>query len=189
MKESLHNHLLRRGCNPENYHVHLDEATRTATFMLSAPGTGKIVGYHTYKPEGKKTSEGKGYNPKELRYFTKHLGTGEEPLFFGGDKLDFGKRKLYLVEGIFDAVKFHTLGLNCIAVLGNNPKPLKEWLQASSFFVTGVLDDDAAGKALAKFCNRYYICDEGKDPGDMTVGELSNFLYFHEFYIDGQEGV
>jgi hypothetical protein len=184
MTETLRQHMIRRGCNPSNYTCVVDEETRTATFVLFAPGTGKVTGYHTYKPEGPKTREGKGFNPKDLRYFTKHLGSTDEILFFGAEKLDFGKKNLYLVEGIFDAVKFHTLGHNCLAVLCNNPVPLKSFLNASPFHVVGVLDADAAGKKLAKYCDEYILCEDGKDPGDLELLEITELLHFGKRHVN-----
>lgn len=168
---TLYKHLVSRGCNPLHYNVVLDEENNTATFFLYS-ATGKLTGYHAYKPGAPKTRDGKGFNPKDLRYYT-HAVDGEL-CFFGAETLKHAG-PLYLVEGVFDAVKLHSLGLPCLAVLGNNPKPLRAFLKALNRPVVGVLDNDEAGRKLAAFCDKVYVC-ETKDPGEMTLGELENFL-------------
>jgi hypothetical protein len=49
--QSLADHLKDRGVLPM-HNVIIDEETRTATFLLRAYGTGKYLGFQTYKPEG-----------------------------------------------------------------------------------------------------------------------------------------
>ena len=119
----LERHLLSRGCDPKRYACHLDNEEFVATFMLYAPGTGKLVGYQQYRPFAPKTSDAaaKGLARQSLRYFT-HDVEGELALF-GTETLSMYDGPVYLVEGIFDAVKLHALGLACLAVLGNGAVP------------------------------------------------------------------
>lgn len=173
---NLREHMLSRGWNPSLHrNVHLDESAPCATFMLFAPtSSGKLTGFQTYKPGKPKTKDGKGMNPRDLKYFT-YVVDGELAMF-GAESLAFDTERVYLVEGVFDAMKMHAAGLPCLAVLGNDPKPLRAYLRALAREVVGVLDNDTAGLKLARSCDRFVVCPEGKDPGDMTVEELTTFL-------------
>lgn len=175
---NLKEHMLSRGWNPSlHQNVHLDEDAGLATLMLFAPTrTGKLTGFQTYRPGAPKTRDGKGMHPRDLRYFT-YTVDGEMPVF-GGESLGFASDYVVLVEGVFDAMKLHSLGHPCLAVLGNNPKQLRSFFNALSRKVVGVLDDDEPGKKLANFCDVYKVCPEGKDPGDMTLEELRDFMTF-----------
>lgn len=186
--QSLRDHLLSRSCDPDLYHVHVDESARVATFMLFAL-SGVVAGYQTYRPEGiKNTSEGRklGLTPRDLKYFTYVSRDATKTPFavtvFGMERFDFRKKTLYVVEGIFDAVKLHSMGLNAIAVLCNvqsnkqNKSELRGWLDSLSMHVVGVLDNDPAGLMLAKVCDEYFVCPPGRDPGDMTTDELKELL-------------
>lgn len=174
--QTLHQHLLSRGCDPSNYHVHVDEEGRVASFFLFTLA-GQLAGYQTYRPEGvKNTSEGRklGLTPKDLKYFT--YQTGNTATVFGLENFDFRRRTIYVTEGLFDAVKLHSLDLNAVAVLCNNPKPLRSFFNALGMRVVGVLDNDPAGLQLAKVCDDYFVCPPGKDPGDMTTDELKELI-------------
>ena len=179
---TLTEHLLSRGLDPNLYHVMVDEDDRVATFFLYTIA-GFLAGYQTYRPEGvKNTSEGRklGLTPKELKYFTFVSRDVEKhphavPVF-GMERFDWSKDTLYVVEGLFDAVKLHSLGLNAIAVLCNNPKPLRAFFRAWGMRVVGVLDNDPGGLELAKVCDEYFLCPPGRDPGDMTTDELKELL-------------
>lgn len=174
---NLREHMLSRGWNP-NLHrnVHLDEDAQCATLMLFAPTlrNPKLTGFQTYKPGQPKTRDGKGMNPRDLKYFT-HMVEGELAMF-GVESLAFHHGYVLLVEGVFDAMKLHALGHPCLAVLGNDPKRLRPFLKATSREVVGVLDNDEAGLKLGRSCHQFYLCDEGRDPGDMTDLELRAML-------------
>jgi hypothetical protein len=176
--QSLADHLKDRGVLPM-HNVIIDEETRTATFLLRAYGTGKYLGFQTYKPEGLKTSEGKGFDRRDLKYFT-HAVPGELP-YFGAESLDFHPKYTFLVEGIFDAVKFHACGYPCIAALSCDPIRLQAFLSASSRLVIGFIDNDRAGMKLASSCDMFYIAP-GHDAGDMTTTELNKHVWFEPLY-------
>jgi hypothetical protein len=180
---ALVEHLRTRGMNPQDYtSVHVDNDAWVVTLMLYAPATGKLVGCQTYRPFAPKTSDelAKTMSRRMLRYFTET--TGDELAVWGVETLD-RPGPVYLVEGVFDAVKLHSLGLACLAVLGNGavPKrgvlgsPLQNQLRAMNRRVVGVLDNDKAGQALAELCDEVFVC-EVKDPGEMTLEELKEFL-------------
>lgn len=181
----LERHLLERGCDPSRYACSLDHEEFVVTFFLFAPGTYKWTGFQQYRPFAPKTNEAKArgvFNPRDLRYFTHTVD--ETAAVFGAETLSMYDGPVYLVEGIFDAVKLHSLGLPCLAALGNGAtrrgylSPLKHMLMAMGRKVVGVLDNDAAGLELGKLCDEVFVCTT-KDPGEMTLDELKEFL-FHE---------
>lgn len=183
---SLLEHLLSRGCDPAKYHCYLDEETRTATFLLYGL-SGKLVGYQTYKPDGPKTRDGKGFDPKDLRYYTwvtkSETGLNDSVVVFGTECFDPKKRDLYLVEGLFDAVALHNLGLNAFAVLGNvgefkrgRPVPLRSLLRGLSKHTVAVEDGDEAGSNLGKYTDELVKCPVGFDPGALGPDRLRELL-------------
>lgn len=176
---ALLRHLASRGCDPALYACHLDHVTQQVTFMLFSPATGKIVGYQKYNHRGPKTCDGKGFHAQDLRYFT-HVSDGELAVF-GTETLN-RPGPVYLVEGVFDAIKLHSVGLACLAALGNGAiskrgkgSPLENQLRAMNRKVIGVLDNDVAGKTLANLCDEVFVCT-AKDPGDMSQDEVRELL-------------
>lgn len=173
---NLRTHLIARRCNPDTYHVHIDEENNTATFMLFNL-SGQMVGYQQYRPDRpKNTSGGRagGYNPYEMRYFTKI--DRERFGFFGFPQLNPEDRTLYVVEGLFDACALHSLGKNAIAVLCNNPKPMREQIQVLGYNTVAVCDGGREGRRLANVCNKSVTCPEGEDPSSMTEEALLNLI-------------
>lgn len=170
---SLRDHLLSRDCFPEYYSVILDESTMTATFLCFAYGTGKYVGYQAYKPNAPKKRSG-DMKPSDLKYFS-HAVDGEL-LIWGFEGCDFtDDRRLFVVEGIFDACKLQSMGLNAVAVLGNTPR-FGPWARASGLTTIAVCDGDKAGHELARSCLYSVVCPEGEDPSSMTKESLYDLL-------------
>jgi hypothetical protein len=174
----LKDHLEERGILPM-HKVVIDEENRVATFLLHAYGTGKLLGFQEYRPEGPKTNEAKGIPRRAYRYYP-HTVEGEL-IYFGAESMHFNPKVLFLVEGIFDAVKFHALGLPCVACLGNNPIRLQSFLDATSRLIIGFIDNDPAGMMLAGSCDMFYISPK-HDPGDMTTVELTKHIWFEPLY-------
>lgn len=168
-------HLEARGLNVEHYNVVLDEETMTATFLLYTL-SGKLAGYQQYKPEAPKQS--KELNPRDLKYFT--WVNKETMVFFGFDRYDPKNGRLYLVEGVFDAVALHNLGLNAVAVLGNSGKgagaAVKDFLMALGVPTTAVVDGDVAGLELGKCADAMVVCPPGEDPASMSKTDLMDLL-------------
>jgi len=143
------------------YNVTIDEVEGTATFPLWNL-SGQMVGYQQYRPSATKERR---TNPKDSKYFTK-VSPGQIGVF-GVETLNMSPKYLFLVEGIFDAVRVHNLGFSCIATLSNNPVHLKNWLGCLNRQIFGILDSDDAGNKLAKYCNNYYKIEDG-DLADST---------------------
>ena len=172
---TLLTHLKNRYVNTELYKgLTVSEEEQTATFFLWNL-SGQLVGYQEYKPGRPKMDN--RLSPRELRYFT--YVTKLDPkrqmhAVFGLELLNKNNKVLFVVEGIFDAVRLHNLGLNCLAMLGCNPKQMKTWLWSMHYEVVPVCEGDKAGKKLKKLSNngRSLFLPEGLDLGDMTDAEV-----------------
>jgi hypothetical protein len=150
------------------------EETQTFTMFLWNL-SGKLVGYQTYRPEAPKNDY--TVKPSEKKYFTflSKSGTGTPELTaWGLHLLNPKKRKLFVCEGFADAVRLHNLGLNALALLSCDPKPLKSWLWSLGYEVVPVCEGDKAGLKMAKLSthSKAVYLEEGKDLGDLTESEL-----------------
>lgn len=135
--------LYERGVHPST-RVFIDEVGGVATFLLYN-GT-KLVGYQQYRPSATKEHHN---DPKLGRYFT-YLPREVDGLY--GLEQDSGQGTLFVVEGIFKAIKLHNLGYNAISPLGASPKRMKPYfriLKATRKLVA-LGDNDEAGKLLVK---------------------------------------
>lgn len=133
--------------------------------------SGQLVGYQQYRPDAGKE---RLPNPRDMRYFTylpKSTNTA-----WGLETLDPKKRVLFLVEGVFDAVKLHNAGFNALALLTNNPKPLKPWLHSLGYYLISVCEGDEAGKKLATVGHEAIYLPEGFDVGDMSSRCVKQFF-------------
>lgn len=185
MKESCLNvatHLRERGVEMSLYNSIVIAEDR-ATFLLYTL-SGKLSGFQTYKPGAPKTTEkgAKGLSPRELRYFTYMTratqGVLDNALFFGFETFDWRRSICFVVEGIFDAVKLHSLGFNAVAVLANAPATFRSWKRCYPHvrFVC-LADNDAAGAQLAEQCDASFtVPEQFKDVGEMPLDELAMFL-------------
>ena len=157
--------------------------------------SGQLVGYQTYRPDRPKNDH--TLKPSELKYYTQ-LSKEEETWYFRNGKtktlksskltafgLDLLSRhavlpKLcFLVEGVFDAVPFHNLGLNCLGLLGVASKPnndLLNLLRSLGYHLVAVCEDDKAGKNLSKYADTSLYLENGQDPGDLKTEGVELFL-------------
>lgn len=176
-------HLLSRSVNLELYKntLTVSEENQSATFYLWNT-SGQLVGFQQYRPNQPKVDY--TLDPRMLRYFTfvsKESESSQKLTAFGLELLNPENRTLFVVEGVFDAVKLHNLGLNCLALLSATPKPLREWLWTLGYNVVPVCEDDKAGKLLKKMSNNgdYLELTNGQDLGDMKDSEV--FELFKEY--------
>lgn len=171
---TLKKHLEDRHLNTDLYpSMCVSEEEFCATFYLWNLA-GQMVGYQKYTPFRPKND--KDLKPSDLRYFT-YLKTSEHAQYntaFGLELLDQNKHVVFLVEGVFDAVRLHNLGLNALAVLGCNPKTMKNWLWSLGYTVVPVCEGDDAGQKLAKLANTNSVVylEDGKDLGDLHNDEV-----------------
>lgn len=176
----LEQHLLDRHCDLSLYRVYLDAENDIVTFLLWNL-SGQVVGYQHYRPFAPKNQKN---DPKAGRYYTRPGVEGDEEgprearkklAFFGVEILD-RPGPVYLVEGIFDAVRLHNKGLAALAVLMNDPKKLRPFFRALGRETIAICDNDKAGRKLAKCGNRSFVVEGSKDLGDMTETQLTEFL-------------
>ncbi|MBX5010922.1 hypothetical protein HJB67_13255 [Rhizobium lentis] len=157
-------HLSERHTDVGNYSVSIDEEGGVATFLLFDL-SGAIAGYQQYRPAADKAKKN---HPREGRYFT-YKSPGRHAVF-GMESWSWSD-PLYLVEGVFDCVRLHNLGLSAIATLSNDPRPLRSWLWTTGRRLHAICDAGVAGQKLAKFAHRHVTCTE-KDLGAMTNAEV-----------------
>ena len=164
-------HLKERGMDPSLYcGVGYSYSATKITFPLWNL-SGQMVGYQAYRPN--KVSK-KNNNPKYSRYFT---FLKEKDGVFGLETLDYSKKIVYIVEGIFKAGTLHRLGYNAIAVLTNHPKRLKPWfkiLRAKGLILIAIGDNDEAGNKLVSTIKSGFCSP--KDLDELTDKEIHDLL-------------
>jgi hypothetical protein len=164
-------HLKTRHLNVELYHsLYVSEEEQTVFFPLWNL-LGQMVGYQQVRPFAPKNDS--ELEPKQKRYFTwirKFDKKTQHVTAFGLDLLNPKKKVLFVCEGVFDACRLHNLGLNALALLSCDPKPLKAWLWLLGYEIVPICEGDKAGLKMAKLSShgRVEYLNEGEDLGDMT---------------------
>jgi hypothetical protein len=133
--------------------------------------SGQVVGYQAYNWLADK----KPRNDATGRYWTwltKIDGITKLGLM-GLEHVRWGET-LYLVEGQFEQATAAAYGLNCVAVLTNNPKPLKNWIFSYPGLVVALCQDDQAGRKLANLADRAVMLH--KDLDEMSKEEVKFLL-------------
>lgn len=158
-------HMASRGASPGTYYTDGE----TATFMLY--NGSRLVGYQVYRPGASKE---KRNDPREGRYYT-YLPRDVDGFY----SRDFGG-PLYIVEGIFKAIKLHNLGLSAVAVLGATPRRLVSWfrIMRRQRPIIAIGDADRAGAELVKIVGRGF--QSPKDLDEMTDAEVRKLLLAYE---------
>lgn len=188
LESSVDDHLRERGLDTSRTRVVVDEEAGLATFLLYNL-SGQIVGFQQYNPRGDKTrggdrelvrrAEALGVSPSALmRYFTRVFSEGDEKkLAVWGLETLGDERHLFLTEGVFDASKLHNAGQPAIAVLSNDPQPLRSWLRSLGRLTIAVLDNDAAGSKLSRVADESVRTpDPWKDLGEMPQDAVDEFV-------------
>jgi hypothetical protein len=123
--------------------------------------SGKVVGYQAYNWRADK----KPRNDISGRYWTWLSKPDSKTTAIGIMGLEHVRwgEALYLVEGQFEQATGAAYGLNCVAVLTNNPKHLKNWLACYPGPVVALCQDDAAGRKLANLADRAIILPQDLD--------------------------
>jgi len=85
---------------------------------------------------------------------------------------------LFVVEGVFDAVKLHRQGMPAIAVLTSTPsKQMIAWLRSLGRTIIAVLDNDTAGQSSNILMTGADVVVESplnrKDLGESTDSEVA----------------
>lgn len=180
--EDIRKHLEDRGVVPYDpkYPVYMDTEVDVAYFPLFNL-SGRFVGYQRYNPEGTKGKESYKVDKENKKYYT--YVTRENPeknvpytALYGLHTLD--KRPyLFIVEGIFDAVKLIKMEEPVVAVLANNPKQLKNFFFVLQKKVISIEDRDLAGSKLKRLADKSFVVPEPyKDLGEMPQKEVIKFI-------------
>jgi hypothetical protein len=130
--------------------------------------SGQIVGYQAYNWRADKRPK----NDVTGRYWTWLTKNDKKSTMIGAMGLEHIKwgEALYLVEGQFEQATAAAYGLNCVAVLTNNPKHLKNWVFSYPGEVVSLCQDDQAGRKLANLADRAVMLP--KDLDEMTREEV-----------------
>lgn len=110
------------------------------------------------------------------KYFTYTSKLNPTPSACGLEVLGTRDRRIYLTEGVFKSCRLHNIGLNSLAVLGNNPVHLKSWLHSLGYELISVCDGDRAGKDLAKIGHRAIYLPEGIYLDEMSNEDIENLV-------------
>lgn len=122
--------------------------------------SGQLVGYQKYNWRGSKTKSNKG-DGKYYTYITKE-SKNTKLAVMGLECVDITKT-LYIVEGMFELLWAQNYRLNCVAVLTNNPKPLKNWFNTLPCKTVALCQNDAAGLKLKNLCDTHYVLSKDLD--------------------------
>lgn len=167
---TLHRHLLSRHVNFNLHRVWVDEVKEIATFPLYNLA-GVLLGYQHYRPKGSKSVNN---DPRDGKYFTRKPHN-PEPTYWGVESWNLSNT-LFLVEGLFDAARLHSLGFSALAVFTNNPgvnfAGMMKLVRAVRPVVS-VCDNDAAGVKLAKYGHVSTTLTSGKDVSEANYDEVS----------------
>lgn len=179
----IREHLRGRGLDPDGPGILLDEERGIATFLLWDL-SGRLCGYQQYNPEGTKRIRNDEAHRFQLKYFT-YAGiegdgsrAGRKKLVaYGFESLRVGQDFLFLVEGVFDAVKLHNLGLPALAMLANDPEHLRPLVRALGRWTVALCDRDDAGRRLASCADASLSVPEPfHDVGDMPQEDVELWL-------------
>ncbi|KPJ57651.1 MAG: hypothetical protein AMJ42_04520 [Deltaproteobacteria bacterium DG_8] len=153
--------------------------TKDAAYFTLYNLSGKIVGYQRYNPKGRKARGIYRDAPKEeLKYVT--TVTRENPernipylAVYGLHTLKDHLPYVFVVEGIFDAVKLEKLGYPVIATLTNDPVRLSNFLSMLPKVKIVWRDRDEPSKRLNKVAD-FSLCTPApyKDLGDMLLEDV-----------------
>jgi len=179
----IEQHLRDRGLDPNKTNILIDKESNIAVFLLYNL-SGVLVGYQQYNPNGTKNKVfDKTIADKDMMKYYTYLGKENDEKkvkkigVYGLHTYNRNSPVLFVVEGIFDAVKLHNLGLPAIATLSNDPKPFGQWLKLLPQKIIIIMDNDSSGNKLAKFGDKSVkVPNPWKDLGEMTNDQVRDFL-------------
>ncbi|ODS23601.1 hypothetical protein AB835_08290 [Candidatus Endobugula sertula] len=174
--ETLEAHLSKRRLLPDLYGgITVDSENDIVTFPLWNL-SGQMVGFQQYRRGAPKACHGK---PSEQKYFTllsKAGGRHSMLSCFGLDLLGSHSKVVFLGEGVLDISPLHLRKANALAVLMNDPKPLKRWLRSWGYHLVALCEGDKAGRKLANVAHESVYLPEGQDPGDQPNSWFDNLV-------------
>ena len=174
----IESHLKERGLDPSKTHVIMDKKDNIAVFLLYNL-SGQLVGYQRYNPSGQKTHSKDKLAQDLEKYYTYVTKEGKVPKLavWGLETIKESTPFFFITEGIFDCIKIHNAGYPGIAVLANNPKPLRGWFAAMHKVTIAITDNDAAGAKLKNLATMFEpVPSPYKDLGEMPQAEATKFI-------------
>lgn len=139
--------------------------------------SGQIVGYQQYRPGGSKAANN---NPREGRYYT-YCQKADRMNSIGGLETYNWSKVLFVVEGLFDAVKLWRRGYACVWLCGIPSKSVQHWLRNQPHPTIALLDP-GIDKKMRKCFNSCTVqvspeeLDLSTDLGDMEILEVTNMI-------------
>jgi hypothetical protein len=172
MSIAFEKHLFDRGLR--HYHnAYVDYEQEIVTFYIWC-GT-KLVGYQRYHWREQKTRDNLG------KYYTYVSKPHRQCACWGTDDL-LGYGPLFIVEGIWDAVRIKNCWRDSLALLTNQPSKQLRWWLRNVFHnrtIIAILDNDEnkQGLKLAKAADKHFVVPkQGTDIGDMSDDEAAKWL-------------
>lgn len=174
MKDELEQHLKSRKFNKNLYSAVWCEKECITLGLWNL--SGNLVGFQQYRYNQLKDRQ---KNPRDMRYFTYtgSEGCSKKLSAFGVELLNRKDSTLFIAEGIFDVVTLHNKGRNALAVLSNDPKHLRNWLNSLNYHIVALCEGDSAGKRLGKYADTVVFLPDGKDPADMPDEWFDDLIY------------
>jgi len=174
VKDKIYEHMLSRGFIPGTPGVYWSEEDETVDFLLWNPH-GFLIGYQRYRPGADKKAVG-----REARYFTRktHVNSCSLPTVWGLHTFLPSTKRLFIVEGIWDAISLHRAGESAIAVLSSGAsQSVHEWLSLLPVERIAILDNDGKSGGLRRLAHRHFVVpDPYKDLNEMRSDDIVNFL-------------
>lgn len=145
--------------------------------------SGKLVGFHHYNPIGYKGAG--SYKAEIKKYITEVTKENDNPkvrqlAVYGLHTLD-ERPYVFIVEGIFDAVKLMRLGYPVLAVFTNDPKPLRNFFYLLSKRIIVIADSDVKSRQLEDLKRMsdevHHVSEEYDDLGNMPLEEVDKFIH------------
>jgi hypothetical protein len=166
-------HLLERGWAPY-IQSWIDWDSEVVTFPLWTLD-GKLIGYQKYHWKEPKGRFNKG------RYYTRISKPYKNNAVYGLDNC-FGHGPLFIVEGIFDALRITGCFRDCLALMCNNPsKQTKQWLKMYAYSrpIIAICDNDkdGAGELLSRSADfSFHVPCAYKDMGELSPDVAMEFI-------------
>lgn len=174
MENKIYQHMLSRGFIPGTPGVYWSEEEGTVDFLLWNPH-GALIGYQRYRPNASKKAIG-----RDAKYFTRTTRIGSHclPAVWGIHSINPGTRRLFIVEGVWDAISLHRHGESAIAVLSSGAsQSVTEWLRILTVERISILDNDGKSGGLRRLSHRHIIVpDPYKDLNEMPGDDVVELL-------------
>jgi hypothetical protein len=150
-------HLKDRGMDTGRYRINHD--AEVACFYLYNL-SGQLVGYQQYRPFADKECRN---DPKSGRYYT-HVERGVLAMW-GLESFHYRDDVLCLTEGIFNACQLHRYEIPSLALLANDPKQFRAFLNiiGQTRRLITIADGDRAGNKMRKFGDKNIDMPDGRD--------------------------